>query len=162
RAPPRSTTGCGTRTSCRPTPRRSTSSWSRTRTSSCASPSWAGTTTGRSSPRASSPRPDRTPSPTTRRGAPSSSTSGCSPPSPMPPASFVADAGPVPCADPRARSPELVNLGVIAPLDDRAPLADITADRFQEGLQELWSDQEGTRYGIPKDYDTVAVMYDKN
>ncbi|HLQ80328.1 MAG TPA: sugar ABC transporter substrate-binding protein [Brachybacterium sp.] len=77
-------------------------------------------------------------------------------------ASFVAEAGPDAFADHLARFPEFVNLGVIAPLDDLAPLADITADRFQEGLQELWSDQEGTRYGIPKDYDTVAVMYDKN
>src|SRR5699024_5762268 len=49
-----------------------------------------------------------------------------------------------------------------APLDDLAPLAAITADRFQEGLPERWCDQAGTRYGIPKDYDTVAVMYDKN
>ena len=77
-------------------------------------------------------------------------------------ASFVAEAGPDAFADHLARFPEFVNLGVIAPLDDLAPLADITADRFQEGLQELWSDREGTRYGIPKDYDTVAVMYDKN
>lgn len=77
-------------------------------------------------------------------------------------ASFVAEAGPDAFADHLARFPEFVTLGVIAPLDDLAPLADITADRFQEGLQELWSDQEGTRYGIPKDYDTVAVMYDKN
>src|SRR5699024_2917117 len=57
-------------------------------------------------------------------------------------ASFVAEAGPDAFADHLARFPEFVNLGVIAPLDDLAPLADITADRFQEGLQELWSDQE--------------------
>jgi len=77
-------------------------------------------------------------------------------------ASFVAEAGPDAFADHLARFPEFVRLGVIAPLDDLAPLADITADRFQEGLQELWSAQDGTRYGIPKDYDTIAVMYDKN
>lgn len=77
-------------------------------------------------------------------------------------ASFVAEAGPDAFADHLARYPEFVNLGVLAPLDGLAPLEDITADRFQDGLQELWSDQGGTRYGIPKDYDTIAVLYDKN
>src|SRR5699024_7463974 len=43
-------------------------------------------------------------------------------------ASFVAEAGPDAFADHLARFPEFVNLGVIAPLDDLAPLADITAD----------------------------------
>lgn len=77
-------------------------------------------------------------------------------------ASFVAEAGPDAFTDHLARFPEFVNLGVIAPLDGLATLEDVTAEHFQDGLQELWSDQEGTRYGLPKDYDTVAVMYDKN
>lgn len=77
-------------------------------------------------------------------------------------ASFVAEAGPDAFTDHLARFPEFVNLGVIAPLDGLAALEDVTAEHFQDGLQELWSDQEGTRYGIPKDYDTVAIMYDKN
>lgn len=77
-------------------------------------------------------------------------------------ASFVAEAGPDAFTDHLARFPEFVKLGVIAPLDGLAPLEDISADRFQPGLQELWSDQNGTRYGIPKDYDTIAIMYDKN
>ena len=77
-------------------------------------------------------------------------------------ASFVAEAGPDAFTDHLARFPEFVSLGVIAPLDGLAALEDVTADHFQDGLQELWSDQEGTRYGIPKDYDTIAIMYDKN
>lgn len=77
-------------------------------------------------------------------------------------ASFVAEAGPDAFADHLARFPEFVSLGVISPLDGLAPLEDIPADRFKQGLQELWSDQQGTRYGIPKDYDTIAIMYDKN
>ncbi|MGP9538629.1 ABC transporter substrate-binding protein [Brachybacterium sp. AOP43-C2-M15] len=76
-------------------------------------------------------------------------------------ASFVAEAGPDAFADHLARYPEFLKLGVIAPLDGLAPLEDLTADRFQEGLQELWSAPDGTRYGIPKDYDTIAVMYDR-
>ncbi|MEE1651555.1 sugar ABC transporter substrate-binding protein [Brachybacterium sp. J144] len=77
-------------------------------------------------------------------------------------AGFVAGAGPDAFADHLARYPEFVKLGVIAPLDDLAPLAEVTADRFQDGLQELWTGQDGKRYGIPKDYDTIAVLYDKN
>ena len=77
-------------------------------------------------------------------------------------ASFVAEAGPDAFADHLARFPEFVDLGVIAPLHGLTALEDVTADRFQEGLQELWTDQDGTRYGIPKDYDTIAVMYDRN
>ncbi|MDN6400225.1 MAG: sugar ABC transporter substrate-binding protein [Brachybacterium sp.] len=77
-------------------------------------------------------------------------------------ASFVAEAGPDAFTDHLARFPEFVNLGVVAPLDGLAPLRDLTAAHFQEGLQELWSDQDGVRYGIPKDYDTIAIMYDKN
>ena len=76
-------------------------------------------------------------------------------------AGFVAGAGPDAFADHLARFPEFVSLGVIAPLDDLAPLADVAADRFQDGLQELWTGQDGKRYGVPKDYDTIAVMYDK-
>ena len=77
-------------------------------------------------------------------------------------ASFVAEAGPDAFADHLARFPEFVRLGVIAPLDGLGPLDELPAEHFQEGLQELWSGQDGTRYGIPKDYDTIAIMYDKN
>lgn len=77
-------------------------------------------------------------------------------------ASFVAEAGPDAFADHLARFPEFVRLGVIAPLDGLGPLDEVPAERFQEGLQELWTGQDGKRYGIPKDYDTIAVVYDRN
>lgn len=76
-------------------------------------------------------------------------------------ASFVAEAGPDAFADHLARYPEFLKLGVIAPLDGLGPLDDIPATQFQDGLQELWTGQDGKRYGMPKDYDTIAVMYDK-
>ncbi|QNN82989.1 sugar ABC transporter substrate-binding protein [Brachybacterium sp. Z12] len=77
-------------------------------------------------------------------------------------ASFVAEAGPDAFADHLARFPEFVSLGVVAPLDGLGPLDDVPAEQFQEGLQELWTGQDGKRYGIPKDYDTIAILYDKN
>ncbi|MGP9695453.1 ABC transporter substrate-binding protein [Brachybacterium sp. AOP25-B2-12] len=76
-------------------------------------------------------------------------------------ASFVAEAGPDVFTDHLARFPEFVRLGVIAPLDGIAEIDALPADHFQDGLQELWTGQDGKRYGLPKDYDTVAVMYDK-
>ncbi|MGP5715799.1 ABC transporter substrate-binding protein [Brachybacterium tyrofermentans] len=77
-------------------------------------------------------------------------------------ASFVAEAGPDAFADHLARYPEFLKLGVIAPLDGLGSIDDIPATQFQDGLQELWSSPDGKRYGLPKDYDTVAIMYDRN
>ncbi|APX35029.1 sugar ABC transporter substrate-binding protein [Brachybacterium sp. P6-10-X1] len=76
-------------------------------------------------------------------------------------ASFVAEAGPDAFADHLARYPQFLELGVIAPLDGLGELDAIPPERFQEGLQELWTGQDGKRYGLPKDYDTIAVLYDK-
>lgn len=76
-------------------------------------------------------------------------------------ASFVAEAGPDCFTDHLGRYPEFLKLGVIAPLDGLAALEDVTADRFQDGLQTLWTAEDGTRYGIPKDYDTIALLYDR-
>ncbi|GAA1490117.1 ABC transporter substrate-binding protein [Brachybacterium sacelli] len=76
-------------------------------------------------------------------------------------ASFVAEAGPDAFADHLARYPEFLDLGVISPLDGLGALDEIPAERFQEGLQELWTGPDGKRYGLPKDYDTIAVMFDR-
>lgn len=75
-------------------------------------------------------------------------------------ASFVAEAGPDVFTDHLARFPEFVKLGVISPLDGHPEIDAIPAEHFQDGLQELWTGQDGKRYGLPKDYDTIAVMYD--
>jgi len=76
-------------------------------------------------------------------------------------ASFVAEAGPDCFTDHLGKYPEFVKLGVITPLDGIGQLDEIPGDRFKEGLQDLWTGQDGARYGIPKDYDTIAIMYDR-
>ena len=58
-------------------------------------------------------------------------------------ASFVAEAGPDAFADHLARFPEFVSLGVVAPLDGLGPLDDVPAEQFQEGLQQLWTGEDG-------------------
>lgn len=75
-------------------------------------------------------------------------------------ASFVAGAGPDVFTDHLGRYPEFLKLGVLLPLDGFAPIDAIGADAFQPGLQELWTGTDGKRYGLPKDYDTIAIMYD--
>ena len=34
-------------------------------------------------------------------------------------------------------------------------------NQYQEGLADLWMGQDGKRYGLPKDFDTVAIFYNK-
>lgn len=77
-------------------------------------------------------------------------------------ASFVAEAAPDAFTDHLARFPEFVKLGVIQPLDGFEPVAALSADHFQTGLQDLWTGADGKRYGVPKDYDTIAIVYDRN
>ena len=76
-------------------------------------------------------------------------------------ASFVAESGPDAFTDHLARYPEFLRLGVITPLDGLQAIDELPSGQFQEGLQELWTGQDGKRYGIPKDYDTIALLYDK-
>jgi multiple sugar transport system substrate-binding protein len=76
-------------------------------------------------------------------------------------ASFVAEAGPDVFTDHLGRYPEFLKLGMLAPLDDFAPIQEIPDDQYKPGLQELWTGQDGKKYGLPKDYDTIAIMYDK-
>jgi len=76
-------------------------------------------------------------------------------------AGFIADAAPDVFTDHLARFAQYVDLKVLRPLDDLAPTSDIQDGDYQEGLAELWKGQDGKRYGAPKDWDTIAIFYDK-
>jgi multiple sugar transport system substrate-binding protein len=76
-------------------------------------------------------------------------------------AGFIADTAPDVFTDHLARFAQFVDLEVLRPLDDLAPTSDIQDSDYQEGLAELWKGQDGKRYGAPKDWDTVAMFYDK-
>jgi len=76
-------------------------------------------------------------------------------------AGFIADAAPDVFTDHLARFAQYVDLKVLQPLDDLAPTSDIQDGDYQEGLAELWKGQDGKRYGAPKDWDTIAIFYDK-
>ena len=77
-------------------------------------------------------------------------------------ASFVAGAGPDVFTDHITRYPEFADRGLLLDLTTLAATSDLDADEFQEGLVDLWQGQDGAQYGMPKDFDTVALFYDTN
>ncbi|WP_457098910.1 ABC transporter substrate-binding protein [Microbacterium sp. P5_E9] len=55
--------------------------------------------------------------------------------------------------------PQLASTGQLLPLDDVVKDEGIDLDAYQAGLPELWVGEDGNRYGLPKDWDTVATIY---
>lgn len=68
---------------------------------------------------------------------------------------FVAGTAPDVFTDHLSRYPEFVQNQQLEPLDD------LKLDTYQKGLADLWVGQDGKRYGLPKDFDTVAIFYNK-
>lgn len=76
-------------------------------------------------------------------------------------AGFIADTAPDVFTNHLARFAQYADLGVLAPLDGLEPTKGIDDGAYQEGLAELWKGQDGHRYGAPKDWDTVAIFYNR-
>ncbi len=68
---------------------------------------------------------------------------------------FVAGTAPDVFTDHLAKYPEFVANKQLEPLDD------LKLGTYQAGLADLWVGQDGKRYGVPKDFDTVALFYNK-
>ncbi|GAA1292391.1 sugar ABC transporter substrate-binding protein [Saccharothrix xinjiangensis] len=49
----------------------------------------------------------------------------------------------------------------ILPLDEFVTKDQVRTDVYPEGLADLWVGQDGKRYGLPKDFDTVGMFYNK-
>ena len=77
-------------------------------------------------------------------------------------AGLVAGAGPDVFTDHLTKYPEFVTRDVLLPLNSLEATSDIDPDDFQEGLADLWVGQDGNQYGMPKDFDTIALFYDNN
>lgn len=60
-----------------------------------------------------------------------------------------------------AKYPELVTRHAILPLDDVVRRDKVDVGIYEPGLADLWVGQDGRRYGLPKDWDTVALFYNK-
>ncbi|MDO5067410.1 MAG: extracellular solute-binding protein [Propionibacteriaceae bacterium] len=76
-------------------------------------------------------------------------------------AGFIADQAPDVFTNHLSKYPQFIDLEVLTPLDDLAATGQINDDDYAEGLAELWKGQDGRRYGVPKDWDTIAYFYDE-
>ena len=60
-----------------------------------------------------------------------------------------------------SKYPEFVTQQQLVPLDETLAKDGFNVDQYQPGLADLWKGQDGKRYGLPKDFDTVALFYNK-
>ncbi|NYD67769.1 ABC transporter substrate-binding protein [Agromyces atrinae] len=74
---------------------------------------------------------------------------------------FAAGTAPDVFADHLSYYPQFVSQGQLLDISDRIDADGIDLSIYQDGLADLWVDQEGGRYGLPKDFDTVALFYNE-
>ena len=74
---------------------------------------------------------------------------------------FVAGDAPDVFTNHLAKYPEFVTQQQLVPLDDTLAKDGFNVDQYQQGLADLWKGPDGKRYGLPKDFDTVAIFYNK-
>jgi multiple sugar transport system substrate-binding protein len=74
---------------------------------------------------------------------------------------FVAGDAPDVFTNHLSKYPEFVTQQQLVPLDDTLAKDGFNTDQYQPGLADLWKGPDGKRYGLPKDFDTVALYYNK-
>ncbi|WP_460797874.1 ABC transporter substrate-binding protein [Microbacterium sp. GXF0217] len=57
-----------------------------------------------------------------------------------------------------SKYPDYLRFEQLVPLDD----TEVDFDRYADGLADLWVGQDGQRYGVPKDWDTIALFYNRD
>jgi multiple sugar transport system substrate-binding protein len=72
-------------------------------------------------------------------------------------ASFIAGTQPDVFTDHIQKFGQFADLKVLEPLDD----LDVNPSGYEPGLADNWIGQDGHRYGTPKDWDTVALFYNR-
>lgn len=60
-----------------------------------------------------------------------------------------------------AKYPEFVSKGQLVDIQSFVDRDGVNMDQYLPGLADLWG-RDGARYGLPKDWDTVAVVYNKD
>lgn len=74
---------------------------------------------------------------------------------------FASGTAPDVFADHLSYYPEFVAQGQLLDISDRVEADKVDLAIYQDGLADLWLDQEGARYGLPKDFDTVGLFYNE-
>ena len=72
---------------------------------------------------------------------------------------FVAGNAPDVFTNHLSKYPEQAAKKQLLALDDAVKNDKIDVDIYNEGLADLWVGQDGKRYGLPKDWDTVGLFY---
>jgi multiple sugar transport system substrate-binding protein len=75
--------------------------------------------------------------------------------------SFVAGTAPDVFVDHLSKYPEYAGKKQLLALDDAVAKDKVDLGQYNAGLADLWVGQDGKRYGLPKDWDTVAMFYNK-
>jgi multiple sugar transport system substrate-binding protein len=60
-----------------------------------------------------------------------------------------------------AKYPEFANTNSILPLNDYIQRDGLATDIYFPGLADLWTTPDGSVYGLPKDWDTIAFAFNK-
>ncbi|UKA62234.1 ABC transporter substrate-binding protein [Arthrobacter sp. FW306-04-A] len=74
---------------------------------------------------------------------------------------FVSGTAPDVFTDHLSKYPEFASKKQLLALDDAVAKDGIKLDVYNKGLADLWVGQDGKRYGLPKDWDTVGLFYNK-
>jgi len=74
-------------------------------------------------------------------------------------AGFVSGSAPDVFTDHVSQYPDFVAKNQLLALDDGTK--DVDFGQYAEGLADLWVAKDGKRYGLPKDWDTEAIFYNK-
>ncbi|ASN53418.1 sugar ABC transporter substrate-binding protein [Sinomonas sp. R1AF57] len=75
---------------------------------------------------------------------------------------FVAGNGPDVFTDHLSKYGDFVKNSQLLSLDDAVKNDNIDLNQYQKGLADLWVGQDGKRYGLPKDWDTISLFYNKD
>lgn len=74
---------------------------------------------------------------------------------------FASGTAPDVFADHLSYFPQFASQGQLLDIGDRVEKDGIDLSIYQDGLADLWVGQDGQRYGLPKDFDTVALFYNE-
>ncbi|WP_129667300.1 ABC transporter substrate-binding protein [Phytoactinopolyspora endophytica] len=74
---------------------------------------------------------------------------------------FVGGTAPDVFTDHLSRYPQFAGQNQLLAIDEFVERDGLDLSIYHEGLADLWISQEGERYGLPKDWDTVAVFYNE-
>lgn len=74
---------------------------------------------------------------------------------------FASSTAPDVFADHLSYYPQFVAEGQLLDISDLVEEDGLDLSVYQDGLADLWVDQEGRRFGLPKDFDTVALFYNE-